>query len=504
MFTKKIIKIAAVLLLLPTVQIFSQTPVQSIADLDRESAETAARIKQYPAGGKTIEVSAFVSSEMESPLGNYWRQSILGLLAGSGTFTVLAPNSTVRGDYVLSGEIIDLGQTVRIFTRIIDRNSSTVLGSWSSDLGKTPFLEGLLAAPDGSVYVARDSYEEDTRENPVEAIINGPAISRTLHREDTDWFAVRTEESALVVFETTGSVDTVMELYDERNRLAYDDDGGEGENARISYQLNAGTSYVVMVKAYSSRETGRYEFSARILELPDRALEPNNTRESASSIEPGRDIEAYLSPSDQDWYSFNLHGPARVSIATQGATDTILELYDAGSRRLAEDDDSGGGDNGRITQSLEGGTYFVQVKGYDRNTTGIYTLHFTARENTTGDIYESDDNPDQAKEIKPGEPQRRNFTDGDDEDWASFTVNTTRMYIIRARGEKNNNLDTMLELFDENGRPLADDDDGGDGYSSMLRRRLDPGRYYIRVSCLDDEPEDGYVLSVEREEPRSF
>jgi hypothetical protein len=496
---QKRLRIAAVFFLLSAFSIFSQTPVQSLADLDRESAGTAARIKQYPAGGKAIEVSSFSSSGMESPLGNYWRQNLLGLLAGSGNFTILAPGSNVRGDYVLSGEIIDLGQTVRIFTRLTDRNNSTVLESWSNDLGKTPFLEGLLAVPDGSAAVARDSYEEDSRENPVEAPVNGPAISRTLHRGDNDWFTVRTEESALVVLESSGAVDTMMELYEGGNRLASDDDSGEGENARISYQLNAGISYLVMIKAYSSGETGRYEFSARIVELPDGALEPNNTRESAVSIEPGRDIEAYLSRSDQDWYSFNLQGPSRVSIFTRGGTDTRLELYDAGGRQAATDDDSGAAENARITRSLEGGTYFVLVGADDRNTAGIYTLHITVRGNSAGDSYEPDDNPDQAREIKPEEPQRRSFTDGDDLDWVYLTVDTAGIFVISARGEKNNNLDTMLELYDEKRRGFAENDDGGEGYSALLRRRLDSGRYYIKVSCLDEEPDDTYILSVERE-----
>jgi hypothetical protein len=69
--SKKKLHIAAVLFLVSVIPLFSQ--IQSLADLDRESAGTAARIQQYPAGRKTIEITSFSSSGMESPLGNYWR-----------------------------------------------------------------------------------------------------------------------------------------------------------------------------------------------------------------------------------------------------------------------------------------------------------------------------------------------------------------------------------------------------------------------------------------------
>jgi hypothetical protein len=490
--SKKKLRIAAVLFLVSVIPLFSQ--IQSLEDLDRESAGTAARIQQYPAGKKTIEITSFSNSGTESPLGNYWRLNLFNLLAGSANFTLLAPGSTVRGAYILSGEIIDLGQTIRIFTRITDRNSSALLASWSNDLGKSPFLDGLLAAADGSTAV-RDSYEEDSRENPVEVSIDGPAISRTLHQGDADWFVIRPGESALVALETSGSTDTMMELYEGGNLVADNDDGGDDENARIIYQLSAGTSYLAMVKAYS-RETGSYRFSAQIVELPDKDMEPNNTRETASSIDLRRLNRAYLSPADQDWYSFTLNDPAGIVLSI-GGLNALLELYDAEGSQLASTSRSDERTT-RTSQSLEGGTYFILVKGRDRKTTGLYTLHSVVRESRPGDSYEPDDDQDRAKEITPGEAQQHSFTDGYDEDWVFFTVDTAGTFSIRARGG-NDRLDTTLALFDENGRKIDDDDDGGAGYSSLLRRRLVPGRYHVCVGCLDQEPGAEYILSVDRE-----
>ncbi|MDR1308249.1 MAG: hypothetical protein LBK74_11840 [Treponema sp.] len=243
-----------------------QTPAQirSPADLDRETAGLALRIRQFPGlAGKKLEVSGVSFGGQEPALGAYWKNALIGQLAG-GAFTVLEPG-LLRGDYRLTGEAVDLGQTIRIFTRLSDRGTSAILASWTSDLEKSPFLENLLAVSSigSSPVTARDPHEEDSRETPLEATINGQAIVRTIHRNDTDWFVIHPSESGTVIMETRGPVDTLMELYEGSTRLSQDDDSGEGGNARISCRLEGGKTYIVMVKGYSSGDTGRYEFLVR-------------------------------------------------------------------------------------------------------------------------------------------------------------------------------------------------------------------------------------------------
>lgn len=49
------------------------------------------------------------------------------------------------------------------------------------------------------------------------------------------------------------SGDPYLELYDSNwNRIAYNDDGGEGNNAQISYSLEAGKTYYFLVRGYSA------------------------------------------------------------------------------------------------------------------------------------------------------------------------------------------------------------------------------------------------------------
>ena len=75
---------------------------------------------------------------------------------------------------------------------------------------------------------------------------------------DNDWFRFETTgESAVVEVYTVGNLDTFGEVYDAAgDRLARDDDGGEGRNFRIAVTVPAGVHYV-RVTGYGSR-TGDY------------------------------------------------------------------------------------------------------------------------------------------------------------------------------------------------------------------------------------------------------
>ncbi|MDR2073528.1 MAG: PPC domain-containing protein [Spirochaetaceae bacterium] len=474
--------------------VLGQAQIHSVADLDKENALAASQIKQFRGiGEKTIVIAQFSSNSQVVPLGNYWKQNLINQLSGSGGLRIL--QGPVQGDYEINGEIVVLGETVRISTRLIDKTSSVILASWVADLGRTAYLEELIQT--GGSFAARDMYEEDSHDNPVTLTLNQP-ITRTLHEEDQDWFVITPGENTAVSLETRGSIDTVMELYEGTSRLTQDDDGGTGENAKITAFLEGGKTYGICVKAYSSDITGTYELIPSLFEAPDKALEPNNTFDTAVSIQMGNSLDAFLSSGDEDWYSFTLDNRGTVSIDTSGGLDTLLALFDAHTTVLSRDDDSGSGGNARIIKLLEPGKYYIMVREYDRNS-GAYTLNTqtrTARVNVA-DSYERDNAAAEATEIRFGEPQRHNFTNSADTDWVFFTVTTTGTYLIQAHGERDASLDTYITLYDGDKTEIDWNDDGGEGYSSWLQRRLNPGTYYIQVQCLDDnDPEDLYLLSV--------
>ena len=82
-------------------------------------------------------------------------------------------------------------------------------------------------------------------------------------------------------------------------------------------------------------------------------------------------------PGEEDVYTFKVTQPGRHVIETGGQTDVVMKLFGPGSQTnlIAEDDDSGFGLNSKISADLMQGSYFVQVRHYNRSGgTGNYTV----------------------------------------------------------------------------------------------------------------------------------
>ena len=89
---------------------------------------------------------------------------------------------------------------------------------------------------------------------------------------------------------------------------------------------------------------------------------PSTTR---GRIEQGGDI---------DVFRVDLAGDGVLQIGTVGATDTHGTLVGADGRTIAIDDDGGEGLNFLMSVNVQAGTWYIEVRGYDRTTTGAYSL----------------------------------------------------------------------------------------------------------------------------------
>ncbi|MCB4778003.1 MAG: hypothetical protein LGB72_07295, partial [Sulfurovum sp.] len=79
---------------------------------------------------------------------------------------------------------------------------------------------------------------------------------------DEDWFKIVIPSAGTLVVYTTGSTDTIGSLYEKganSNLIAFDDNGGTGNNFRIERNVTAGTTYEVAVLHSNYTETGSYE-----------------------------------------------------------------------------------------------------------------------------------------------------------------------------------------------------------------------------------------------------
>jgi hypothetical protein len=498
---------AAVLLAFVLASPFAQENgprLRSLADLDKEAGKAAALIRAFfvEAGGGSVMGFANMSAGAPVSFTQYWTEEILSSLAGSSSVTAPAGRAAVTvktegADYTLSVSTMEIGRIIRIYTRLIRRADSIVATSWTTDLHKTPYLVETFRPVPGVSGVAADPYEPDMKEDPLPLETGGPEIHRSLHQGDEDWFLITVSEGGYIVVETGGNTDTVMEVYGESGLAAENDDGGKESNARTGFMAAPGKSYVVRVHGYEESETGAYSIRAYFSDLPDKDMEPNDSIETAFTIPTDGMLEAFiLSKDDEDWYKLTIPAEGGYFFAyTDSAADTWLELLDEAGKKLAEDDDSRGGVNARISLMLPGGVYYLKTGGYE---SGEYSLTYRLRKPNAEDIYENDDERENAKPIIIGEEQTRTFTTEDDVDWAVLTVAERGAYVITAKGGENKELDTYLSLYAEDSELLEEDDDGGDSYDARIRARLSPGTYYIRAHVLE-YPSGSYTLKVSRE-----
>jgi hypothetical protein len=332
---------------------------------------------------------------------------------------------------------------------------------------------------------------------------NDAWIARYLGANDADWFSFTPESAGLLVAETDGETDTVLELYRYNTLLRANDDVENNPNARIEYFVDPGVKYIIKAEGIrlagaAENERGPYRFRIRLEPMPNDTDEPNDTLKQATPIGIGDTVTGYfLTPDDVDWYTLAAPEAGRLLVYTSGTMDTLLEVYDNREELIASDDDGGYQGNAKLVTGISGaGPVYIRVNAY-QGATGRYYLHTQFMGPVKPDPFENDDSLANAKDIQPGTSQERNFTDASDVDWVRLQINTGGTYEIKTVAA-DNYLDTLIELFNVKEELIAQDDDSGGNWNALLSIRLDPGTYYLRITTVDKDPleNNNYILSV--------
>ncbi len=189
-----------------------------------------------------------------------------------------------------------------------------------------------------------------------------------------------------------------------------------------------------------------------------------------------------LHQGDEDWFQITASGAGLVTVATEGSMDTKIVVYQGStSTTLAEDDDSGIDSNASCSFMAQvGGRYLVNVSGYDGET-GSYSISALIEQMQDN---EPNNTREQATRLQlDSAPVRTSFSTGSDEDWYRVTIPAGGGYLqIFTSGSK----DTKMELYDNRGNQLAEDDDGGEDSNARIRRMMSAGDYFARVTDYDE------------------
>ena len=479
-----------------------------------------------------ITIGQFAFRDMVPPFSAYWINHLTSELTNMrGRNYTIYSGSYPDVEWTITGEIILLADIIRIYTTITRTSNRvrTIEASFSSNFKRENYINEMLSISSGSTNssgnsgnsgssgsassspVSRDSREPDSWESPVQFSIgnsqNVPVMNRTITAGDEDFFLLVPETDGRMVAETTGSLDTIMILYnyDSEEEIANNDDGGQDTNARIMHNVRAGVRYIAVVRGYNTSASGLYGFRSYMM-----IREGSSSWSNPISYEIGADektvvaVNRSFQEGEEDYFLLVPKKSGRVIIETTGRIDTFMEFFDADDREeiLDENDDGGNNYNARIRYDVEhGSSYIVKVRGFNTSDTGSYG--FRAYYPGTGmlppDGNEPNDEPSNATPVNIGSAIENTFHSSEDIDWFKFSVTQSGRYSIHTRGINSNRLDTYIALFDNNLNSIAEDDDGGNALSSLISVNLSRGTYYLKVWCLDEEPDQGYTLTITAE-----
>ena len=220
----------------------------------------------------------------------------------------------------------------------------------------------------------------------------------TLDAGDEDFFRIDIGRTGSLTLESTGSTDTYGILYDSDGaELARDDDGGTGQNFRISRDSLQPGTYYLLSRAFDPAVSGDYSLtvsgsaqpptgdafqseSASAEEANSTADDHGNDPASATPLAIPSTTAGEIGAGDKDYFRIDVVVAGFLTFETTGSTDTYGTLYDSDGAVIDEDNDLGPRPNNfRITDALVlEGSYFLEVRGASPSRdTGPYELRMT-------------------------------------------------------------------------------------------------------------------------------
>ena len=206
-----------------------------------------------------------------------------------------------------------------------------------------------------------------------EIAVNG-THSAYLDSEGAIWYRFQAPYAGTYSFYTEGTVDTYGRIYSDFNpvgdttsRVAYNDDGRDSYNFKITRYLNTNQIIYIQVTGYGSDDFGDFDFLAKYVPT-EITLDDNEY--------------SYISNGNELWYSFTAPTTASYVFYTVSDVDTYGELYNtflyggSSTSRVSYNDDSGEGLNCSIIYNLTAGeTIYFRVRGYSSSTNGYISLY---------------------------------------------------------------------------------------------------------------------------------
>ncbi len=344
-------------------------------------------------------------------------------------------------------------------------------GPWSATVSGTPADHGdtldtatLLASSDvfGAIDPAGEADYFKLEVHPLHAIVN----------------------VGFWIF-TLGDLDTVGDLLDSSGLPIDSNDDGRvlpnPENFFLWRTAEAETYYIKV----SGFESAQGSYVLRVGTFVD-----TYCTSTVSALKLGGSAGGMLDPGgDTDCFSLNLSEPTDVILRSSGFPDTTVELLNSGGGQIEFNDDGylpTGWRQFLIRRSLESGTYYLKVGGFDDDEVGPYSVHATEAMEPGSTIAD-------AQPLTLGVAAGGTIDTADDVNYFSLTITEPTYVAISAVSD---DITANGALLDSNGDPVQADIVQGSyiDIGFTIRDRLDAGTYYVKVTGDGGADTGGYVI----------
>ncbi len=292
--------------------------------------------------------------------------------------------------------------------------------------------------------------------------------------------------------------------------LVYDNDGGQGTNARIDTALSAGT-YTIEATSLAAGETGAFTLTLTVDGGGGGGgdgctLEDLGTLTGTVTVSGTLDHDC-VSPNWSGelarYYSFTLGTAGLVEIDLVSpefdAWLTLREGADVSGRALIHNDDGGQGSNARISTELSAGTYTIEATSFAPGETGAFTLTVKAAGGGGGGCALDDLGALSGRVTRVGnlggDCESPNYS-GRLARYYSFTLGQAGPVEIDLFSTAFDTFLTLREGTDAEGRLVVSDDDGGQGTNSRIGTELSAGTYTIEATSYATGVTGAFTLRV--------
>jgi hypothetical protein len=342
----------------------------------------------------------------------------------------------------------------------------------------------------------QESEPNDSRESANELKIGESIEGYFEHTRDEDWYKLINDQpgKSLVQIDLSAvpGVNEKIELRNEKGSQIWKADEADenGPESIFNLVLDQGV-YYINVWAREANIKDKYTLGTNILGPWREGVEaePNNEENTATEIRLGQNREGYFQyEGDEDYYKLivDQKGKNNIEIALSAVpgVDERFQILDKDGKKLWDANDGSKGEPESVKYfTITEGTYYIWVKGYQKNITNKYILIARLlgpwQENQEA---EPSDGAEWATEIKLNTPLIGRINKNDDIDYYVLSVPEAGFDTIVMQLSGVPEVRWNFELLDPKEKRLDYSWRGETGEGEeIVKMKFKPGTYYLKV-----------------------